>query len=191
MIRIGIVGGIGSGKSYIAKNFGYPVFNADDEVNKIYKKNKKCYKKLKNKFPKDIISFPIKKKELYKIIENSEANIKKINKIIHPEVRASMKSFVTKYKNKKIIVLDIPLLLEKKINKKRDILIFVQANKKEVFKRLKKRENFNEKIFKRLKKSQFSLKFKKKKSEFLIKNDFRPFTIKKKIKIIKKKILTK
>ena len=40
MIRIGIVGGIGSGKSYIAKNFGYPVFNADNEVNKIYKSNK-------------------------------------------------------------------------------------------------------------------------------------------------------
>ena len=40
MIRIGILGDIGSGKSYIAKCFGYPVFNADKEVSKLYKKNK-------------------------------------------------------------------------------------------------------------------------------------------------------
>ncbi len=66
MIRIGIVGDIGSGKSYIAKQFGFPVFNADIEVNKIYKKNRKCFKKLKKKFPNYIFSFPIKKKRIIK-----------------------------------------------------------------------------------------------------------------------------
>ena len=43
MIRIGILGDIGSGKSYYANNFGYPVFNADDEVSKLYKKDKKLH----------------------------------------------------------------------------------------------------------------------------------------------------
>ena len=47
MIRIAIIGDIGSGKSYVAKLFGYPVFNADNEVTKLYKKNYKCYYKLK------------------------------------------------------------------------------------------------------------------------------------------------
>jgi dephospho-CoA kinase len=47
MIRIGILGDIGSGKSYVAKNFGYPVFNADFEVGKLYKKERKIYKKIK------------------------------------------------------------------------------------------------------------------------------------------------
>ena len=64
MIRIGIIGDIGSGKSYVAKQFGFPVFDADIEVNKIYKKNRKCFKKLKKAFPNHIFSFPIKKKEL-------------------------------------------------------------------------------------------------------------------------------
>ena len=50
MIKIAVVGDIGSGKSYIAKLFGYPVFNADQEVASIYKKNKNCFKKLKKKF---------------------------------------------------------------------------------------------------------------------------------------------
>ena len=52
MKRIGILGDIGSGKSYVAKNFGYPVFNADSEVSKIYKKNKKIFNKLKKKITK-------------------------------------------------------------------------------------------------------------------------------------------
>ena len=62
MIIIGIIGKIGSGKTYIANKITKFNFNADKEVNKIYKKNKKFYSKLKKKFPKDIISFPIKKK---------------------------------------------------------------------------------------------------------------------------------
>ena len=64
MIKIGILGGIGSGKSFIAKQFGYPVFNADNEVKKIYKRDKECFKKLKKLIPKYIYSFPIKKKKL-------------------------------------------------------------------------------------------------------------------------------
>ena len=50
MIRIGILGDIGSGKSYVANNFGYPVFNADYEVSQLYKKNKKIFKKLKKNY---------------------------------------------------------------------------------------------------------------------------------------------
>ena len=52
MIIIGIVGDIGSGKSYVAKQFGYPVFNADSEVTKIYKNSKYCFRKLKDNLPK-------------------------------------------------------------------------------------------------------------------------------------------
>ena len=65
--------------------------------------------------------------------------------------------------NQKIIILDIPLLLEGKINNKKDVLIFVDAKKKEINKRLKKRPNFNKKIFNKLRKLQLSLELKKKK----------------------------
>ena len=54
MIRIGILGGIGSGKSYVAKNFGYPVFDADFEVSKLYKKDKKIFNKLNKIFVNSI-----------------------------------------------------------------------------------------------------------------------------------------
>ena len=192
MIRICIVGDIGSGKSYVAKQFKYPVFTADDEVIKIYRKSRKCFKKLKKIFPKYIISFPINKKELSQAImsgKNNINNINKINKIIHPEVRLRMNKFLKKNKNQKIIILDIPLLLEGKINNKKDILIFVDAKKKEINKRLKKRPNFNKKIFNKLKKLQLPLEIKKKKSNFIIKNNFKSFFVKKNVKNILRKIL--
>jgi len=189
MIRIGIIGDIGSGKSYIAKQFGFPVFNADIEVNKIYKKNRKCFKKLKKIFPNHIFSFPIKKKELLRAVSEKKNNIKKINKIVHPEVRLRIKKFIKKHKKKKAVVLDIPLLLEGKINNKRDILVFVESKKKEINKRLRKRYNFNIEVFKKLKKLQLPLETKKKKSNFIIKNNFKSMFVKKNVKIIKNKIL--
>ena len=189
MIRIGLVGDIGSGKSYIAKKFGYPVFNADIEVLKIYKKNQKCYKKLKKFLSKYITSFPVKKNDLAKAILANQQNMKKIIKIVHPEVRLKMNSFIRKNRKKKVIVLDIPLLIENNINKKSDILVFVDANKKQIKKRLKKRPNFNLKIVKKFKKLQLPLEIKKRKSDFIIKNNFRNNSTKKNVKKIIKKIL--
>ena len=191
MIRIGIIGDIGSGKSYVAKQFCFPVFNADNEVNKIYKKNRKCFKKLKKTFPNHIFSFPVKKKELSRAVSENQNNVKKINKIIHPEVRLKMKKFLKKNKKKSVVVLDIPLLLEGKINKRRDILLFVEAKKKDINKRLKKRHNFNPKIIKKLRKLQLPLETKKKRSNFIIKNNFKSMFVKKNVKIIKNKILKK
>ena len=77
MIRLAVVGDIGSGKSYVAKQFGYPVFNADTEVDKLYKKSRKCYSKLKKTLPNHITSFPVKKIELSKAIIANPHNLKK------------------------------------------------------------------------------------------------------------------
>ena len=157
MIRLAVVGDIGSGKSYVAKQFGYPVFNADAEVAKLYRKNRKCYSKLKKALPNYITSFPVKKSELSQAIMGGKYNLKKIINIVHPEVQSRMNNFIKKNKNKKIIVLDIPLLMENKINKKNDILIFIDAKKKEIDKRLKKKPNFNLKIIKKFKELQLPI----------------------------------
>ena len=134
-------------------------------------------------------SFPIKKTEVSKAIMDNRHNLRKIIKIVHPEVISRMHSFIKKNKNKKAVVLDIPLLMEHKINKKNDILIFVEAKKKEVYKRLKKKPNFNPKIYKKFKKLQLPLEIKKRKSSFVIKNNFRNNYIKKNVKRVLKKIL--
>ena len=189
MIRIGILGEIGSGKSYVANNFGYPVFNADHEVNKIYKKNKKIFQKLNKVLPNHIFSFPIDKSEITKAILSNKKNFKKIINIVHKEIRKRMKLFLKKNRNKKIVILDIPLLLENRIANKRDILIFVDSKKTEIEKRLKKRSNFNRKLINKFRKVQFSTNYKKRKSDFIIINDFKNKPVKKSIKNILEKIL--
>ena len=189
MIKIGILGEIGSGKSYVAKNFGYPVFNADLEVGKLYRNDKKIFDKLKKNLSNYIYSFPINKNEISKAILANETNLKKIVKIVHLEVRKKMNIFLNKNKNKKIVVLDIPLLLENKINNKNDILIFVESKKKDILKRLKKRNNFNQQLFNKFKDIQLPLNYKKKKSQFIIKNNFTKKSIKKAIRDILKEII--
>ena len=189
MIRIGILGNIGSGKSYVAKNFGYPVFNADYEVSKLYKKDKKIFKKLKKKLPKYISSFPINKNEITKAILSNKVNLKKIISIVHLEIRKILKLFLKKNRNKKVIILDIPLLLENKINNKNDILVYVDSKKNEIEKRLKRRLNFNPKLINKFRKIQFSSSYKKRKSNFIIKNNFKKKSLNKSIKKILNEIL--
>ena len=188
MKRVGILGDIGSGKSYVAERFGYPVFNADIEVSKLYKKDKKTFKKLKKVLPKYFTKFPINKLEVTNAILANKGNIRKIVKIVHLEIRKKMNVFLKKNKNQKMVILDIPLLLENKINKKNDILIFVKSSKKHIFNKLKARKNFNIDLLKRFKKIQLPLDYKMNKSQFIINNDFTQRTVMKYIKFILKKI---
>ena len=188
MIKIGILGDIGSGKSYVAKNFGYPVFNADQEVSKLYQKDKKIFYKLKKSLPKYISYFPVDKNEISHAILADNKNLSKIVQIIHLEIRKKMYVFLKKNKNKKIVILDIPLLLENKINNKKDVLVFVDSKQSDILKRLKKRKNFNLKLLKKFKDIQLSVLYKKKKSQFIIKNNFTKKSVKNGIKSILKEI---
>jgi len=189
MVVVGILGDIGSGKSFISKQFKCPVFCADHEVNKIYRKNKSCYKKLKKKLPKYIKSYPINKIELTKAVLADKYNIKKIVSIVHPLVRKKMINFLKKNTKRKLVVLDVPLLIENNLNKKKYILIFVDSKKTQINVRLRKRKNYNKKIIENLRKLQKTIAYKKKLSTYIIKNDFKLLTVKKRVKFIKKRIL--
>ena len=189
MIKLGIIGGIGSGKSFIAKLFKSPVFNADKEVNYLYKNSKNCFKKLKNQIPKFVKSFPISKKELIAAIDHNSANLKKISLIIHPLVRKKMNTFLKENKKNKIVILDVPLLVENKLYEKDYILVFVDSKKSKVLSRLKKRQNYNANILKKLRENQVMLSKKRKLAKYIVDNNYSPNVMKKKISALKKTIL--
>ena len=189
MIRVGVIGGIGSGKSFIAKLFNSPVFNADREVNFLYKNSKECFKKLSKKIPNFVDKFPISKKQLIKAINHDKKNLKKISSVVHPLIRKKMKFFLEKNKKKKIVILDIPLLIENKLYNNKDILLFVRSSQKKIIYRLKKRKNYNKKILIKLKENQINLLKKKRLANYIVDNNFSPNIMKKKIKILKYKIL--
>ena len=188
MKRIGILGDIGSGKTFVAKCFGHPVFNADHEVANLYKKDKKILLKLRKILPEYFSTPSVKKENIAKAILDKKHNLKKIIKIVHIEIRKKLNYFLRKNKNKKIVILDIPLLLENKINEESDILVFVKSKKNEVLKRLRKRENYNYNLIKKFRDIQLPLDFKKKKSHFVINNNFDKKITKKCVKDILKKI---
>ena len=189
MIRVGVIGGIGSGKSFISKLFNSPVFNADREVNILYKSSLECYRKLSKKLPKFVKSFPISKSQLIKAINDDKENLKKISSVVHPLIRKKMKLFLNKNKKSKIIVLDIPLLIENNLYNKKDILIFVKSDQNKVIKRLKKRKNYNKKILINLRKKQANLLKKRKLANYIVDNNFSPNIMRKKINFLKNKIL--
>ncbi len=177
MIKICVVGEIGSGKTYISKLLAgnkYPLFNADLEVSKLYASNKKIFLKLKKIFPKFIRTFPLKKTELTNIVLSNIKNIKKIITIIHPEVRKNMNLFLKKNKKKKAVILDVPLLLENKLNQDTDVIVFVDVKKQLLLKRLKKRDGYNPKIIDLMKKIQIPADQKKLAADIIIENNFNP-----------------
>ena len=179
MIKICVVGSIGSGKTYISKLLAgkkFPIFNADEEVSNVYKQ-KSIFAKLKKTLSKYIGSYPIDKQELIQAISSNQNNLKKIIKIVHPEVRKKMKLFLQKNKNKKVVIMDIPLLLENKLHEPEDVIICIDANQKLLDAKLKQRPSYNKKMISILRKIQLPIEEKKLLADFVLVNNYNKKTM--------------
>ena len=129
MIKIGITGSVASGKTTASKIISSkrgPLFSADNVVRKLYKKNN--FKKLIARKLNFKVDNNFKKKLIDKILQRKEI-LKKLEKIIHPIVRREMFMFLRKNKNKKLLFFEIPLLIESKLTKYFDVLIFIKSKK--------------------------------------------------------------
>ena len=181
MKKIGITGSLASGKTTASKILArgkYPLFSADNEVKKLYKR-KNFISLVTNKFN---LKRTTQIKQILKTkILNNNSNLNKLEQIIHPFVRKEMRKFETKNKNKRYVFFEIPLLVESKLMKKFDVIIFIKANKSLRFKRFILKGG-NKKLFQVLNKKQLSDKKKEKHSDFVIVNE-------KKKNILKKKLL--
>ena len=146
MIKIGITGSLASGKTtasrILSKKHG-PLFSADKAVKEIYKNAR--FKSLISKKFKINNNSQLKNNLKKKIMENTN-NIKKLENIIHPLVRRKKKKFSSKNKNKKVLFYEIPLLVESKLMKHFDKIIFIKAKKKLRLKRFKSKQG-SEKLF--------------------------------------------
>jgi dephospho-CoA kinase len=189
MIKVGILGSVGSGKSFVAnifKELGFNIFSADQAVSQIYDRNKNINKKISNFFRLKLNHGKINKNELRDTLKKNPKKFKYLNKIIHPIVRKKLILFLSKYKKTKLVVLDIPLLVENKMFNFVDIFIFVKT-KSNIFKiRIKKRINLDKQFLKFLENQQADIKIKKGYADFTVDN-----STKDKVKLQVKKILDK
>ena len=182
-MKIGITGSISSGKTTATRIISFkrgPVFSADKIVKNLYKSE--SFKKLLSK------KFRIKnnkqiKKTLKKIILFNTNNFKKLEKIIHPLVRKKMRAFSHQNRHRKYLFYEIPLLIESKLTKYFDVIIFIKANRQLRLKRFKANGG-NERMFNLLNDRQIKDSKKAKSSNFVVVNEKNLLILKKRLSTI-------
>ena len=189
MVRVGILGTVGSGKSFVAnifKELSFNIFSADNEVANIYNNDKIVNKKISKFFKLKLYKGKINKQELRDLLKKNPKKFKFLNKIIHPIVRKRLTLFLSRFKKKKLVVLDIPLLVENKMLNFVDILVLVKTRSNSFLSRIKKRKNLDKQFLNILKKQQASEKIKESYADFIIYN-----SSKNKVKLQVKNIIDK
>ncbi|NCU49090.1 MAG: dephospho-CoA kinase, partial [Candidatus Fonsibacter lacus] len=173
MVRVGIIGSVGSGKSFVAnifKELNFNIFSADNEVNNIYKKDKSVNKKISRFFKLKLYNGRIDKQELRNALKKNPKKFSFLNKIIHPIVRKKLVLFLSKFKKNRLVVLDVPLLVENKMFNFVDIFILIKTRSNFFNTRIKKRKNLDKHFLNILKKQQRSEKIKEGHADFVIYN---------------------
>ena len=192
MILVGLTGQIGTGKTFALNFFKskkIKTFSADEEVKKVLKLNyiqNKIYKRFPNVFKKKKLN----KKLLAIEVFNQKKKLQILEKIIHPVVNKEKKIFLNKNKNQKILILEIPIIFEKKSEKNYDFIILMSVNKKIQMERVIKRKNMTVELFNDILTNQVSNQ-KKKFADFIINNSSSKEETKKKLNTVLKKILKK
>ena len=189
MVRVGILGSVGSGKSFVAnifKDLGFNIFSADNEVANIYKNNNIVNKKISKFFKLKLYKGKINKQELRDSLKKNPNKFRFLNKIIHPIVRKKLVIFLSRFKKNKLVVLDVPLLVENKMFNFVDILILVKTSPRSFLSRIKKRKNLDKQFLNILKKQQTNQKIKESYADFIIYN-----VSKNKVKLQAKNIIDK
>ena len=181
MTKIGITGSLASGKTTASNILSHkrgPLFSADKIVKKLYR-TIKFKKKLAKEF--NLVLNSKTKEKLIHLLINNHNTIKKLEKIIHPLVRKEMLKFLKRNKNKKLSFFEIPLLVESKLNRYFDIIIFIKAEKKVRLKRYQKKTG-NKKLFNILNNHQIKDNKKAKLCDHIVVNN-------KSLKVLKKNLL--
>jgi len=171
---LGLTGSIAMGKTTVSNMFrdlGTPVWCADNEVNRLYKKNGAATKEIEIQFPSVVIETGVDKNKLRDLIHEDNSVLKKIEGIVHPLLDISKCDFIKKNKTLPLIIFDIPLLFEKKQEKNFDAVLVVTASETTQKKRVLSRKNITEKDFQLIKRNQMNEKEKLKRADFLINTD--------------------
>lgn len=177
MLKIGLTGSIGTGKSTVSKLLrerGIAVIDADLLAREIVKKGQECLNDLKNVFGNQVLTIDgeLDRKKLGQIVFSDDSKLELLNSVTHPHIRRRMKAQMNELesKNNKVIVLDVPLLFEAKMEDLVDIVLVVFAKEEIQIKRIMERDNCTQEEAMRIIKTQISQQDKISKSDYTIDN---------------------
>jgi len=188
-IKVGITGGIGSGKSTVCEVFkllGVPVFEADVVAKQLQNTNQKIKNGLISLFGEDIYTPEglVDRKKLADIIFNSDFQIAKINELIHPVVKEEFENWLKK-QNSAYIIHEAAILFESGFYKIMDYTILVSAPEEQRIERVMKRDSVSKEIVLQRIKKQWSEEEKQKLASIVVHNDNKNLVIPEIIKIDK------
>jgi len=193
MIIVGLTGGIGSGKTTVAKQFlemGIPVYIADEEAKRLMRRSKIIRRKLIKLFGTEAyVGEELNKPFLANIIFNDKNYLQKMNAIVHPKVARHFEKWVLK-QDAPYVIKEVAVLFENGGYKACDFVITVTAPIEIRIKRLLKRDNTSKEKIEAIMKNQWIDEEKVKQSHFVIENIELENT-KKQVEKIHKEILKK
>ena len=188
MKKIGITGGIGSGKTYVAsvfQSFGIPIFNADIQAKKIMTSSRKLIKLVKEEFGNDIYKdSDLNKEKLSSIVFSNSDKLQKLNSLVHPIVKEEFNNWCKK-QTSSYVIKEAAILFESNSHIGLDAVICVSAPLDLRMKRLLNRDDYSEKEIKKRIENQISQEEKEKLSDYIIINDEKELLLPKIIKIYK------
>ena len=175
MIKVGITGGIGVGKSFVAniiEKMGFPVFYSDKVAKALMNRDLELISLIKKEFGDDVYASNnlIKNKKLSSLAFRDNKALKNLNSLVHPFVKSNFKKWCIN-QNSKIVFKEAAILFESKSNIDLDRIICVSANKNIRIDRIIKRDNRSKEEILKIISSQMDQKEKEKLSDYVIFND--------------------
>lgn len=174
MLKIGLTGGIGSGKTTVAKFFeiiNVNVYYADDRAKYLMENETKVIQQIKENFGKIYISKKLDRKKLAHIIFKNPEKIKIINSIVHPAVKEDFEKWCEQFKHKKYVVQEAAILFESGFDRFMDLTIAVSADKETRIQRVVNRDGISRQMVIDRMKNQLPDDERNKLANFVIKND--------------------
>ena len=173
MLLVGLTGSIGMGKSKSAELFeaeGLPVYDADASVHALYEKGGAAVAPLSEHFPEAIKDGAVDRAILGKLVLNDGEMLQKLESIVHPLAGKMQKDFLETQEaaGKKAVILDIPLLLEKKADGLVDVVVVVSTTPAVQKQRVLERSGMTEEKFHSILSKQMPDAEKREKADFVV-----------------------
>lgn len=188
MLKVGITGGIGSGKTLICKVFahlGVPQYSSDTEARNIVNRNAHVKESIKTVFGKDVYDQDgnLDRKKIAGFVFNDKEKLEKLNSIVHPEVQTHFQNWLSLHKEQKYVLKEAAILIESGAYKELDFIITVVSPLELKIKRIMKRDGISREAILKVMENQMSDSEKIKLSDFVIVNDEKKLVIPQILKI--------
>ena len=193
MLKVGITGGIGSGKSTVSRFFselGVPVYDSDQRAKSLMQHDDSIIIKIKKEFGDDsYLNNVLNRSHIAEIVFKNGLKLKQLNAIVHPVVRTDFNNWLSQNSNARFVIKEAAIMIESGAYKDLDKLIVVNANREQKIKWIKKRDHLLLEDIENRIQNQLSDKIRNQYADFIIENNSSKNELKQQVLSIHNKLI--